>query len=146
MTCWGRDLLPHERNLPKRPLVVCAANAGFEPTAEVFEVCCARSLRENRCACSVSDAAWRQRYLPFSHVAARILVARIKSRTKRQFAALRKRPQLTFHLCCDLPCYGPFQRLLGKPAVLAFQLQLGEGASMFLSNAFCQKVKNHANA
>ncbi len=83
---------PTAANQPK------PSDVSYEPTAEVLNPCCARSQRENRCACSVYAAAWRQRYLPFSHGAARILAARIKSRTKPPFALI-----VPMAACCSSP-------------------------------------------
>lgn len=52
MTCWGRDLLSQERNLPKRPLVVCAANAGSEPDPDIVILCW---MRTQRGECGMSE-------------------------------------------------------------------------------------------
>ncbi|MEM7005946.1 MAG: hypothetical protein AAF498_08690, partial [Pseudomonadota bacterium] len=64
----------------KRLLTSIAANARSEPKAVIVFLCCARTQRENRFKCILSDAIAQRENRPLDHRAARIVPAIHKSR------------------------------------------------------------------
>jgi hypothetical protein len=67
---------------PNRTFVRTAANVFFEPTPDLFILCCERSQRGNCCGNVSFYAAAQRRKRPFMRAAAETTRSRIKSRTK----------------------------------------------------------------
>ncbi len=68
-------------------------------------------------------------------------------RTKFDFAALAPLAAIDVSPVRETPMrWGIFQKLFGIAVVWAFQRQTADEVTIFLTNALCQKIKNHTNA